>query len=108
MFQMEHVLCPGCGEEVSLEGLKVGDRIDCHHCANLTLRVKEKSGRYFLEEIPKVSCPACERIMEVPEGTGPGDTLRCCGKEYVLTYEFGAFALAKMKGNRYRADKGIT
>ena len=42
-----------------------------------------------------VSCPSCDRIMEVPEGLGPGDTLRCCGEDLILTYEFGSYALEK-------------
>jgi hypothetical protein len=92
---MREILCPGCGEKVSLEGLKVGDRIDCSNCANLTLRLREQDGNYFFEEIPKVSCPTCERTIEVPEDLGPGDTLTCCGEKFVLTHEFGAYALEK-------------
>lgn len=99
---MSEHLCPGCGEEVSLNGLRAGDRIDCSNCANLTLRLKEKDGNYFLEEIPKVSCPTCERIMEVPEDLGPGDTLTCCGEKFLLTYEFGAYALEKTKSETGR------
>ncbi|MFQ5853316.1 MAG: hypothetical protein ACE5JU_22380 [Candidatus Binatia bacterium] len=90
---MGEILCPGCGEKVSLQGLKVGDRIDCSNCADLALRVEERDGNYLLVEIPKVSCPSCDRVMEIPDGLGPGDTMKCCGKDYVLTYEFGAFAL---------------
>lgn len=92
---MRAALCPGCGEKVSLQGLKVGDRIDCPNCANLTLRLKENGGNYFLEEIPKVSCPTCERLIEVSEGLRPGDTVRCCGEDFLLTYEFGSHALTK-------------
>lgn len=92
------VLCPGCGEKVSLEGLKIGDLYDCPHCANLTLRLKEKDGSYFLEEVPKVSCPSCDRVLEVPDELGPGDTLKCCDKEFTLTYEFGAYALEEKSG----------
>jgi hypothetical protein len=33
--------------------------------------------------------------MEVPEGLQVGDSVECCGEEYVLTDEFGAYALAK-------------
>lgn len=89
------VHCPGCGEKVSLERLKVGGRIDCSNCANLTLRLKEEDGKYFLVEIPKASCPTCDRIIEVSEDLGPGDALTCCGEEFVLTHEFGAYALEK-------------
>lgn len=94
---MREVLCPGCGEKVSLEGLKVGDRFDCSNCANLTLRLKEENGRYFLVEIPQVSCPTCDRLIEVPEGLKAGDTLSCCGEDSILTYEFGSYALEKMQ-----------
>ncbi len=97
---MEEILCPGCGEKVSLNGLKVGDRLDCSNCANLILSLKEKDGRYFLEEVPKVSCPSCDRLIEVPERFGPGDTLTCCGEEFTLTCEFGAYALEKRLGQR--------
>jgi hypothetical protein len=93
---MREVLCPGCGEKVSLGVLQLGDRIDCSNCANLTLRLKEKDGKYFLEEIPKVSCPTCDRIIEVPKGLHAGDSVECCGEGYVLTYEFGAYALEKV------------
>ena len=95
---MEGVVCPGCGETVPLAGLKAGDRMDCPNCANLTLRVKTRGEEHFLEEIPKVSCPSCDRAMEIPEGLGPGDSLKCCGKELTLTYEFGAYALEEKTG----------
>ncbi|HZA52661.1 MAG TPA: hypothetical protein VE616_00315 [Candidatus Udaeobacter sp.] len=57
------------------------------------MRLKEKDGKYFLAEIPKVSCPTCDRVMEVPNGFQVGDSIKCCGEKYVLTYEFGAYAL---------------
>jgi len=92
---VSEVLCPGCGEKVSLEGLTVGDRINCFNCADLTLRVEETEGEYSLAEVHKVSCPSCECVREVPDGLGPGDTMLCCGKDYTLTYEFGSFALSR-------------
>jgi len=95
---MEGVVCPGCGETVSLAGRKIGDRIDCANCADLTLRVKKRGDEHYLEEIPKVSCPSCDRVMEIPEGLGPGESLKCCGKEYTLNYEFGAYALEEKTG----------
>lgn len=90
---MNEVVCPGCGEKVSLHGLQVGDRLDCPNCANFAVKITEKDGQRCLVEAPKVSCPACDRVMEVPEGSGPGDTLTCCGQVFALTYEFGAYAL---------------
>lgn len=95
---MAKAICPGCGESVSLEGRKVGDRIDCPNCANLTLRVKKRGEELHLEEIPKVSCPSCDRVMEIPEGLGAGDSLKCCGEEFIISYEFGAYALEKKSG----------
>jgi hypothetical protein len=102
---MEELLCPGCGERIPVFDLKVGARIDCSNCANLALRLKEKDGTYFLEEIPQASCPRCERTIEVPDGRGPGDTVTCCGEEFILTREFGAYALEKAPG---RPSKGMT
>lgn len=94
---MTKAVCPGCGESVSLEGLKAGDHIECPNCANLSLRLKEDHGKYFLTEIPKVSCPSCDRSLDVPEELGAGDTLMCCDTKYVLTYEFGAYALVSLE-----------
>lgn len=91
---MSEVLCPGCGEKMSLEGPRVGDRIDCANCADLTLRVEGKEGEYSLAEVHKVSCPSCECVTEVPDGLGPGNTITCCGKDYTLNYEFGSYALS--------------
>lgn len=102
---VEKVLCPGCGEKIALLGLKVGDRMDCSNCANLTLRLKKKNGNYFFEEIPKVSCPTCERIIEVPDDRGPGDILTCCGERFALTYEFGAYALKKAESEQSRTKQ---
>lgn len=90
---MKELVCPGCGDNTSIEGLEVGDRIDCPNCADLTLRVSKPSTELLLEAIFKVSCPSCERLMEVPAGAAAGDRLHCCGKEFRLTYEFGAYAL---------------
>jgi hypothetical protein len=30
--------------------------------------------------------------MTLPEDARPGDTIRCCGRAYRLTFEYGAFA----------------
>jgi hypothetical protein len=29
----------------------------------------------------------------LPEGARAGDRIACCGREYLLTFEYGAFAL---------------
>lgn len=92
---MDEIVCPGCGGKVSLAGLKIGDRIDCQNCANLTLKLTEKDGRLLLAEVPKVSCPLCERVIEVTEGLGCGNTVICCGEKFTLTYKFGSYALVR-------------
>ena len=97
MSKAYSAICLGCGDSVSLTGLKVGDRIDCPNCANLTLRLKEVDGKISLVEITKVSCPSCDGSLEVSEGLGPGDTLTCCGNDFIRSYEFGAYALEKEK-----------
>ena len=98
MSETNEVICPGCGERVSLEGLKVGDRIDCANCANLTVEVVMKNGQRALRQVHQVSCPVCDRLREVPEGFGPGDSIECCGKQFILTYGYGAYALEKKTG----------
>lgn len=40
-----------------------------------------------------VSCPDCDRAIELTEGAQAGDIVRCCGKDFRLTYEFGSYAL---------------
>jgi len=30
--------------------------------------------------------------MTLPDDVKPGDTIRCCGRRYRLTFEYGAFA----------------
>jgi endogenous inhibitor of DNA gyrase (YacG/DUF329 family) len=92
---MDEVRCPGCGDEVSLAGVNPGDRIDCPNCANLTVRLVEKNGSRVLEQVHKVSCPRCDRLIEVSEGSQAGDAITCCGQEFTLTYDFGTFALAR-------------
>lgn len=42
-----------------------------------------------------VSCPGCERLIELPDGVRPGATIRCCGVDWRLTYEFGSYALER-------------
>lgn len=43
-------------------------------------------------EVKKVSCPDCDRVMELPDEAKAGDIITCCGKQYRLTYEWGAFS----------------
>ena len=40
----------------------------------------------------RVSCPSCDEIVTLVDDVRPGDTIRCCGRTYRLTFEYGAFA----------------
>ncbi len=90
---MSSFACPGCGEEVDISGLTEGDHFDCAHCADLTLELVRREGGLTLRQVHRVSCPRCNRMLEVPEHARPGDTMTCCGQTFRLTYEFGAYAL---------------
>ncbi|MBI3016267.1 MAG: hypothetical protein HYY65_14660 [Candidatus Tectomicrobia bacterium] len=39
-----------------------------------------------------VSCPVCRKTIVLPEGVRAGERISHCGRQFVLTYEFGAFA----------------
>jgi ssDNA-binding Zn-finger/Zn-ribbon topoisomerase 1 len=91
---MNRVACPACGEEIAIRRLEAGARIDCPNCANLTFELMEKSGKLLMAEVPKVSCPVCDQILEVPGTLRAGDKMMCCGRQFQLTYEFGAYALS--------------
>lgn len=40
-----------------------------------------------------VTCPSCGERIALRENARPGDTLRCCDTDYVLTLEYGSYAL---------------
>jgi len=90
---MSSFACPGCGEEIDVGSLKAGDRFECPSCAGLTLELVRREGGLTLRQVYRVSCPRCNRMLEVPAHAGPGDTMTCCGQTFRLTYEFGAYAL---------------
>ncbi len=90
---MPSVICPGCGEEVDVSGLKEGDRFECTNCAGLILELVRREGELALRQVHRVSCPLCSQILEVPEHARAGDMMTCCGRTFRLTYEFGAYAL---------------
>jgi ribosomal protein S27AE len=41
----------------------------------------------------RVSCPGCGRTIVLADTAKAGDRVECCGRQYVLTFEYGAFAL---------------
>ena len=66
--------------------------MECPHCAGHALRVHEDAGRWSARLAHRVSCPACEAVVTLPDGVKPGDGVRCCGRTYRLTFEYGAYA----------------
>ncbi len=93
MPQAPELLCPGCGEAIDINSLKEGDLMECASCADLTLKLVRQKGKLALRQIHRVSCPSCDKKLEVPEDAQLRDTMSCCGQTFYLTYEFGAYAL---------------
>jgi hypothetical protein len=90
---MPSVRCPDRGGLVELpEAARSGDLLECPNCASHALRVREHAGRWSATLAHRVSCPACDEIITLPDGVKPGGTVRCCGQTYRLTFEYGAFA----------------
>jgi len=90
---MPFLVCLGCGEEVDISGLKEGDRFECINCASLTLELVRQEGKLTPRQVHRVSCPLCDKKLEIPEDAQPGDTMNCCGQTFRLTCEFGVYAL---------------
>jgi hypothetical protein len=90
---MPAVRCPDCAALVELpEGTRSGDLLDCANCAGHALRVREEAGRWSATLAYRVSCPACDEVITLPHDVKPNDTIRCCGRAYRLTFEYGAYA----------------
>ena len=49
-------------------------------------------GQWFATLAYRVSCPACDEQITLPADVRPGDTVRCCGRTYGLTFAYGAYA----------------
>lgn len=56
------------------------------------MRLEAGDGQLAGVMIKRVSCPVCDRDVELPDDAKAGDFVTCCGKTFRLTYEFGAFA----------------
>lgn len=90
---MPIVRCPDCGALVDLPpGVNSGGLVECPSCAGHALRIRNDGGVWSATLAHRVSCPACEEPLTLAEGTKAGDTVRCCGRSYRLTFEYGAFA----------------
>ena len=94
---MPVVRCPDCGSEVEVPiETRSGDLLECPNCAGHALRVVDENGRWSASLAYRVSCPECEKVITLPEHVKAGDGVSCCGRTYLLTFEFGAFAAEKM------------
>ncbi|MGH9662121.1 MAG: hypothetical protein ACRD96_26465 [Bryobacteraceae bacterium] len=60
------------------------------------LRLRHHAGAWSATIAHRVSCPTCDEMMTLPEGARPGDLVTCCGRDYRLTFEYGAFAAEEM------------
>ena len=74
-------------------GARPGDLVDCPNCAGFSLRLREAGGEWSAAVAHRVSCPGCERAIVLADTAKAGDRVECCGRQYVLTFEYGAFAL---------------
>jgi hypothetical protein len=54
--------------------------------------LRETERKWIATIAYKVSCPACDQSLVLPETAKPGDLIECCGRRYRLTVEYGAFA----------------
>jgi hypothetical protein len=52
-----------------------------------------EGGRLSTVALKTVSCRGGERMIVLSDKAYAGDIIRCCEKEFRLTYEFGSFAL---------------
>src|SRR5262249_54126433 len=85
--------CPDCGALIELaEGTRAGDGGAGPNCAGHALRVRDDAGRWSAALAYRVSCPTCDEVLTLPDDVTPGDTIRCCGRTYRLTFEYGAYA----------------
>ena len=54
--------------------------------------MREETGQWSATLAYKVSCPNCEQTVTLDESAKSGDVVLCCGRNYRLTFEYGAFA----------------
>jgi hypothetical protein len=59
------------------------------------LRAVEQDDAWSVREVKKASCPVGDETIILPDDVRPGDRVRCHGKEFRVTYEFGSYALVK-------------
>ena len=54
--------------------------------------MRAEAGRWTATIAHRVSCPDCDAVITLPEDVKAGDTIKCGGRRYRLTFEYGAFA----------------
>ena len=55
-----------------------------------------RDGVWSVSEVKKASCAVGEEMIILPDDVKPGDIIECHGVRQRVTYEFGAYALAKV------------
>ena len=87
------VRCPDCSEMIAVpEAAQPGDLLECPNCAGHALRLRCDDGHWVATLAYRVSCPSCDDVLTLPDDVKAGDTIECCGRQYRLTFEYGAFA----------------
>lgn len=74
-----------------------GDIVECPHCAGHSLRLRCQDGCWAATLAHQVSCPICNEVLTLPEGSMAGDVVTCCGRRFRLTLEYGAFAAEEVE-----------
>jgi hypothetical protein len=91
------VRCPDCGELIDVpDGAQSGDLLECPNCAGHALRLKADRLGWTATLAYRVSCPRCEEVLTLPDDAKAGDTVDCCGRQYRLSFEYGAFAAEEL------------
>ena len=50
-----------------------------------------------MTEVKKASCAVGDDVVFLPDDVQPGDIIECHGVKQRVTYEYGAYALEKVK-----------
>jgi hypothetical protein len=59
--------------------------------------VSEKGGVWSVTEVKKASCAVGDETLILSDDVQPGDIIECHSVKQRVTYEFGAYALEKVK-----------
>ncbi len=52
-----------------------------------------------MTQVKKASCAVGDDLVILPDNVQPGDIIECHGVRQRVTYEFGAYALVKLKSS---------